>query len=499
MEAKLRYLKLGEGQQSGMRAEPSSPMPVPFVPDVAPKTAGTTSTSSSESSCSGRSSLSSSERGSAAMDWRPIPRERAPPLAENLKGLSLGDRATGSPDKYIHATSLLDKVREKMDSAKLGHRSGLRLENWSRYGFHRSFEELQRGHVARIKEINRRHMECVRAGRKPPQNQVSSGIDRVHFSELSREQFQERYLKAEKPVIITGLCDRWPAMRNWRLDSLFSGRYRNCRLKVGEDDDGNSIRVKLKYFLNYLAFNQDDSPMYLFDCSFDERDTIAGLIDDYEVPFYFRDDLFQFVSEKRRPPYRWFLIGPQRSGTSAHIDPLATSAWNALVYGRKRWIMTRPGARKRHVKGAKLRREGEDGEAATYFSYVLPRILRQEAEKKVRDMGIHEVIQEPGEVIFVPGGWYHAVLNLTHTVAVTQNFCAPAMFPKVWRSARKGRKHMSRRWLETLKVKRPALADVALKVNHDDGFEFKFSTKKKKKKRRSTSPPPQEHEKRPKI
>ena len=127
------------------------------------------------------------------------------------------------------------------------------------------------------------------------------------FSELSREQFQERYLKAEKPVIITGLCDRWPAMRNWRLDSLFSGRYRNCRLKVGEDDDGNSIRVKLKYFLNYLAFNQDDSPMYLFDCSFDERDTIAGLIDDYEVPFYFRDDLFQFVSEKRRPHTAGFL------------------------------------------------------------------------------------------------------------------------------------------------------------------------------------------------
>jgi histone arginine demethylase JMJD6 len=31
-------------------------------------------------------------------------------------------------------------------------------------------------------------------------------------------------------------------------------------------------------------------------------------------------------------------------------------------------------------------------------------------------------VQQPGEIIFVPSMWHHAVLNVADSVAVTQNF-----------------------------------------------------------------------------
>jgi len=171
----------------------------------------------------------------------------------------------------------------------------------------------------------------------------------------------------------------------------------------------------LKYFLKYLENNKDDSPLYIFDSHFDDDLVAKVILDDYSIPDYFKDDLFHLVGERKRPPYRWFLIGPERSGTCVHIDPLGTSAWNTVLSGRKRWVLFPPGTPKRIAKAKDVILAKEDDEAVNYFIDFIPRL-----KEKYPDLKIIEFIQYPGETVYVPGGWWHAVINLDPTIAITQ-------------------------------------------------------------------------------
>lgn len=279
---------------------------------------------------------------------------------------------------------------------------------------------------------------------------------RVDSRSLSIEEFREKYEVPKVPIVLTHVMDEWPASEKWTIKKL-SKKFRNQSFKVGEDNKGHSVKLKMKYYQDYMKFNQDDSPLYIFDGNYGDHRKKCKLLEDYSIPKYFAEDLLSLTSERRRPPYRWVVLGPERSGTSVHIDPLGTSAWNALISGYKRWILFPT-----HTPRYLLKQKLPDSEAITWFKHLLPQVKDPNWPKDCAPM---EVLQGPGETMFVPAGWWHAVINVSDTVAVTQNYVSTVNFPTAWHKIVRGRPKLSKKLFESLKVKRPDLAEIALNTD----------------------------------
>jgi len=340
-------------------------------------------------------------------------------------------------------------------------------------------------------------------------------VDRVSARNLSLMDFVTCYEAKELPCIIADVPEvegwaAWPVGADnnkgtwgggaWSLANL-KRKYADCRFKCGEDDDGYAIKVKLRYFLKYLENSSADSPLYVFDSRFVDNAVSKRLLTEFSVPSYFPDDLFGLVGERRRPPYRWFLLGPQRSGTCVHIDPLATSAWNTLISGRKYWAIFPPHVSKRVAKCWDQEKDDEGDEAVNYFIDFLPR-LRRKLEARGEPVPFVEFVQEPGDTVFVPGGWWHAVLNLEHSVAITQNYCSRQNFDACWKAAREGRKKMAAKWLRVMTESDSSmagggeggwlreLADRARAMNEADSFVMAAESSKRKVPSLTSAPSP---------
>jgi JmjC domain. len=298
-------------------------------------------------------------------------------------------------------------------------------------------------------------------------------------------KFAMEYEQGNIPAVILGATRGWKSMPNydnsnhsftttandftgggeggWTFSNLLS-RFRNVNVRFS-DTHGEmmSFETYAKYITN-LEGLLDDSPLGIYDSEFGDEDSPTHeLLEEYEVPTCFSPDLFELANanggDSDRPPFRWILIGPERSGTGMHIDPLWTNAWVTVLQGKKRWMLFPPETPLSEIGII----PGEPQiNSATWFKIYYHKVTCDRWPEECRPV---EVLQIPGETVFVPNGWPHLVLNLELTVAVTHNYASEfGPFERMWKQVQQDEPVFAEKWLAGMKESRPDLVQIIQQI-----------------------------------
>jgi histone arginine demethylase JMJD6 len=242
------------------------------------------------------------------------------------------------------------------------------------------------------------------------------------------------------PAVLTGLLESWPAFSkpgiSWSVPDLASRTIHTVSLDGGPGFARMSMcsgKVTVKEYQRYCENNADGDavPLYVFDPEIltatfvvdDDTSSATGkkengriVSDEFSTPACFQNDAMGCINgtEYRPLPPAWLLLGVARSGTPIHDHP-CTVAWNALLVGCKLWCCLPPDV----DESLLLLNLEEDGEG----DFDLAAIDWFQQWKKDDKLQLPEsakiILQRPGEVVFVPAGWFHVVLNVETSTAIS--------------------------------------------------------------------------------
>lgn len=119
--------------------------------------------------------------------------------------------------------------------------------------------------------------------------------------------------------------------------------------------------------------------------------------------------------------------GTPRRQNDTLLKEDAFSAWNAVLRGSKYWIMFPTSSSNPPPPGVFV---SEDQSEVTSPLSIAEWLIGFHAEAR-KTQGCMEGICNEGEVLHVPSGWWHLVVNLEPSIAITQNFVPEAHLKNV--------------------------------------------------------------------
>ena len=248
-----------------------------------------------------------------------------------------------------------------------------------------------------------------------------------HRANLSYSEFSEKYLYANKPVVVTDAIRQWKAVTRWTPE-FFKREFGDMKFTINEDlkrivgyKDGNgAVEYTMARFIDRVLESTDESPAPYFRNRI-LYDLFPSLKQDIEpLPEYFLPNwrperyLVKYVSEvlNRGAAIELYTGSKGSAFPVLHYDGAGTHAFLMQIYGRKQFIVYPPS------QEAFLYPSPEKENLSLINSIEEPDLQRFPLFAKAVPTTF---VLEPGELLFVPSHWWHTTKMLTPSITLSSN------------------------------------------------------------------------------
>lgn len=248
---------------------------------------------------------------------------------------------------------------------------------------------------------------------------MAHNIDRR--SGLDTNEFVERYLVGNTPVLVTDAMERWTL---FRTPEELAGRFGNELVQVYNDlfDLTNVTPLKsyLQEWFGKSSQSAGDQPLpyvrwytKMKDMDFVWADeAFKSFANQWSLPYFLPSTGYLLPSSvPGKPttpttdlfPGRGLFISGTGACTRLHRDPWASDAVLCQLYGEKQLRFYRP-------------------EQPVALSPGMAPAAGSPASASAEEKPWAEITLKPGEVVFIPRAWPHYALSLTDSISLTWNF-----------------------------------------------------------------------------
>jgi hypothetical protein len=236
-------------------------------------------------------------------------------------------------------------------------------------------------------------------------------IERVPAAGLSYDDFLARYMRAGRPVVVTGVAADWPAMTSWTPEN-FKQRFGAKPVAIGYDRD-----MPFDQFIDQVLASSPETPgPYMFRSFLHEvlPELLPDVIPQNKFAFPRRHASPLMPEQWKRPDgYLKLLVGGVGSKFPVmHFDGENAHAAITQIYGDKEIVVYAPEDTPYLYPKKFVPNHSMVGDPALQDHTRFPLLAKATQ---------YRTTLKPGDMVFVPARWWHAARALSTSISVCSN------------------------------------------------------------------------------